>query len=260
MNASSMSPRPDELLPTVVASADVAQVSEAVARRALGPQEAVAEATPVADEDRARAPAAVDGPAAEGEVPPACEAAPEQPEAGDLVILGPRAPPEFRQHLGVVTKVAKAHCTVVVLDESRRFGIGECWPCFEDLEIDSRLTRLDSRVVIDGLQSARANRLNGFSGTICSHPSRGHPIFINKPSAPDRPQFFVCVSLDDPAASGEKSVLLEPRFLASYDTYVARTTGELAHALASLRKAGGTSCGAATRSDAGNPSCAVVPS
>jgi len=191
----------------------------------------------------------------------AAEGARQRPELGDLVVLGPGAPPEYRQCPGVVTKVAEAHCTVVVLDEAQRLGIGECWPSFADVTVGSRRLRVGSRVVIDGLQSARAKRLNGFSGTIATHPSKGHPTFISKPSAPTRSQLTICVGLDDPEAAGEKSVLLEPRFLVPYESYLAQAAGQLSNALASLRAAGalaadGTgTCAAAAWPSAAGPAC-----
>ncbi|CAE8676280.1 unnamed protein product [Polarella glacialis] len=137
----------------------------------------------------------------------------ERPELGDVIILGERAPADQRGAAAVVTKVAEAHCTVIVLDASRRFGAGECWPSFEHLAIESRDGRLGSRVLISGMTGSKTSKLNGFSGTICLHKREGHPTFIRKPSAPDVPLLTFCVRLDEPELAGEKIVLLEPRFL-----------------------------------------------
>lgn len=155
------------------------------------------------------------------------------PELGDVVILGDRAQ-EHRQCSAVVTKVADTHCTVTVLDESRRFGVGECWPGFDDIKLDSSSWRLGSHVVIDGLQSAKTRHLNGLSGKVVPHPTKGHPTFISKPSAPDLPQLTLCVTLDDPVAAGQRSVLLEARFLRPYEELLDKTTADLKNVMASL--------------------------
>ena len=43
-----------------------------------------------------------------------------------------------------------------------------------------------------------------------------------------RPQFTLCIRLDDPAAAGEKSpVLLEPRFLVPHDKFLKRVSVDL---------------------------------
>jgi len=145
--------------------------------------------------------------------PKAKAPADDRPHLGDMVLLGLRAPMEHRGAPAVVTVVAEEHCTVVVLDESRRFGLGECWPDFQDLSIECRHWRLDSRVRIRGLQGSKTSKLNSFCGTICTHKREGHPTFIQKPSAPDSPQLTLCVRLDEPELAGERVVLLEPRFL-----------------------------------------------
>jgi len=149
-------------------------------------------------------------------------------------MLGPSAPPEHRFCQAVVTKVAEAHCTVVVLDAEHRTGVGECWPGFADLHTESCTLRLGSRVVVEGMQSAKTRRLNGLTGVISSHPRQGHPTFVRKPSAPDRPQLTVCVVFDDPVAAGERSALLEPRFLVPYSTVAEQATGSLSAVLATL--------------------------
>mmetsp|Transcript_25235 Transcript_25235/g.44814 ORF Transcript_25235/g.44814 Transcript_25235/m.44814 type:complete len:925 (-) Transcript_25235:104-2878(-) len=151
-----------------------------------------------------------------------------RPEPGDVVQLGASVhPSEFRRCPAVVTKVAESHCTVVVLDEDQRFGIGECWPSLDDVDIECSSWRLDSRVVLSGLKGPRTSHLNGFSGRIAAHPKQGHPTFLSKPSDPQRPQFTLCVRLDDPVAAGQKSVVLEPRFLTPYAAHVRKVTGDL---------------------------------
>lgn len=141
-------------------------------------------------------------------------------EPGDLVVLGQGAPPEHRRSPAVVMKVFEAHCTVVVLDESLRFGVGECWPMFQDvLPIQSRAWREGAPVVIHGLRGGKVRKLNGFTGTVVAHPREGHPSFIERPPKPkndvadEGPQLVLCVRLEDPVAAGQKTVLLEPRFL-----------------------------------------------
>mmetsp|Transcript_70951 Transcript_70951/g.135299 ORF Transcript_70951/g.135299 Transcript_70951/m.135299 type:complete len:400 (-) Transcript_70951:108-1307(-) len=151
-----------------------------------------------------------------------------RPQPGDVVRLGASVQPsEFRQCPAVVTKVAETHCTVVVLDEDQRFGIGECWPSLDDVDIECSSWRLDSRVVLSGLKGPRTSHLNGFSGRIAAHPKQGHPTFLSKPSDPQRPQFTLCVRLDDQVAAGQKLVVLEPRFLTPYAAHVRKVTGDL---------------------------------
>lgn len=141
-------------------------------------------------------------------------------EPGDSVILGQGAPPEYRRSPAVVMKVSEAHCTVIVLDKSLRYGVGECWPMLEDvLPIQSRDWRAGAQVIISGLRGGKVRKLNGFTGTIVAHPREGHPSFIERPPKPKSgvidcgPQLVLCVRLDDPIAAGQKTVLLEPRFL-----------------------------------------------
>mmetsp|Transcript_103337 Transcript_103337/g.269165 ORF Transcript_103337/g.269165 Transcript_103337/m.269165 type:complete len:543 (+) Transcript_103337:18-1646(+) len=140
-------------------------------------------------------------------------AASSAPELGDVVVLGRGVPSEYRRALAVVSKVASGHCTVVVLDEDRRIGIGECWPAMSDIVLESSLLRLGSRVCIDNMQGARTRRLNGLMGTISAHPREGHPVFIQKPGEGHRPKLVVCVTFDNPKVAGERSALVEPRFL-----------------------------------------------
>lgn len=171
-------------------------------------------------------------PEAPQEVPPAgpCCA----PELGDVIVLGPRSPPEFRGCPAVVTKVADSHCTVVVLDETRCFGIGECWPNFDDLEVESRAWRLGTRVVIDGLMGGRTRHLNGLVGTLVAHPREGHPSFLRKQARLDRPVVALSVRLENPVNPREKSVLLEPRYLAPHDSFLAKVADDLGAMLGQL--------------------------
>jgi len=134
--------------------------------------------------------------------------------AGDTVLLGGGVPTEFRQHVAVITKAAATHCTVIVLDKSERFGMGECWPMLTDVQLKSRFLRLGQHVVIDGMHGPKGKRLNGCSGVICSHPSEGHPAFVHSKAHPEQPHLVVCVYLDEPPPGANHSVLLEPRFLA----------------------------------------------
>jgi len=156
------------------------------------------------------------------------------PELGDVVSLGRGAPQEYAGRRAVVTRVSVTHCTVVALDNDRRRGIGECWPSFGDVTIESTAWRLGNRVVIHGLQSARTKRFNGLTGTISAHPREGHPTFVRKPAAPDQPLFTLCIRLDDPRAAGQTTVLLEPRFLAPYGDVVVRLSDDLKDVAASL--------------------------
>jgi len=144
-------------------------------------------------------------------------------QVGDLVLLGSQVVTEFRHKHAVVTEVHEAHCTVAVLDESHRFGVGECWPDFSDVRVLSTAWRLGSEVVIDGLQGGKTRAFNGKTGVIIEHPKQGHPCFVHKPSGvgtDDRAHLTLCISLP-PAESGgkEKKTLLEPRFLHSVAAY-----------------------------------------
>merc|ERR1712037_347590 len=157
-----------------------------------------------------------------------------RPREGDVVILGPRSPPEFRQCPAVVTRVAEVYCDVVVLDDSKRFGVGECWPSFDDIVLVSSAFRLGARVVVAGLTKERTRHLNGCTGSVTCHPRNGHPTFVHKASSPDRPQLTLCVGLDDPAGGKVSSVLLEPRFLRPLEECFLSATQRLGDVLASL--------------------------
>jgi len=149
-------------------------------------------------------------------------------EPGDLVLLGPGVPHEYRLCPAVVTKVAERHCTVVVLNSEQRIAVGECWPGFRDIAmVENRMLRLGTRVVVQGMQGQRTQRLNGFSGVVSLHPKQGHPTFVCKPSAPGQPQLTICVCFDDPEAAGERSALIEPRFLQPYDDAVQKMSNSL---------------------------------
>lgn len=151
----------------------------------------------------------------EPEHEPAAKERLDRLEAGDLVMLGAGVPAEFRNRQAVVRQSFDSHCTVIVLDDSLRFGTGECWPNFCDMQITSTGWRIGSRVRIAGLQSDRLKHLNGSTGSICAHKREGHPSFIVKSKGHVQPQLLLCIRLDDPAAAKEKLVLLEPRYLIS---------------------------------------------
>lgn len=140
------------------------------------------------------------------------------PHLGDIVMLGRRAPAEFRSSSAIITKLALNHCTAIVLDPSHSFGICEVWPCYADVELHSNAWRINTKVIIDGLKGKRGQNLNGSSGIIRAHPRSGHPSFVGKPSDPDKAVLTICIQLDNPQLiGGEKSVLLEPRFLTPHD-------------------------------------------
>jgi len=137
-----------------------------------------------------------------------------EPEVGDIVVLGPGVPPRFRQRPAVVVEVGEGCCAVTVLDDARRFAVGACRPTFADVRRESRLMRLGTRVVVDGLQGAKSQPLNGLTGEIAGSQRMGHPLFV---STKGTPQLMTYVRLDRPPAGSDKSVLLEPRFLAPCD-------------------------------------------
>jgi len=149
------------------------------------------------------------------------------PNVGDVGILGTGAPPEFRRLPAIVSKVSTSHCTVVVLDEERRVGIGECWPAFCDLTIESQTLRLGTRVVVEGMQGMQTRRLNGLIGVVSSHPREGHPVFIRKSDA-EHPKLVVCILFDSAQAAGRRSALIEPRFLAPHGVAVEHMSSSLA--------------------------------
>lgn len=132
---------------------------------------------------------------------------------GDMVILGDGAPQEYRHHTAVVTGVAEAFCTVTVLDDTGGAGMGECWPNIEHLELLSDSWRIGRRVVVAGLTGRRTRSFNGLTGTIVEHPREGHPTFVSKPTAPERPRLTFCVRFEDASEAGTSTALLEPRFL-----------------------------------------------
>jgi len=139
-----------------------------------------------------------------------------EPQCGDVVILG-RAPPGFGQKPAIVTQVASGHCTAVVLDDKRRTAIGECWPSFQDLRVDSDIARLGARVRLSGFRSASKRQYNDCVGTVVAHPQEGHPCFIQKSGLP--PVAVVCVRLDCASAcSKPPSLMVEWRFLEPSET------------------------------------------
>jgi len=150
-----------------------------------------------------------------------CRASKELLHRGDIVTLSGSVPQEYRGSSAVVTQIAEAHCTVAVLDEDRQFGVGECWPGFQDVSIESSTLQLASRVLVAGMTGARTKHLNGLTGVIREHPREGHPIFIRRSEA-DNPRLTVCVHFDDPLAAKGRSNLLEPRFLTSFEDAAVR--------------------------------------
>eukprot|EP00929_Paragymnodinium_shiwhaense_P113226 TRINITY_DN81485_c0_g1_i1.p1 TRINITY_DN81485_c0_g1~~TRINITY_DN81485_c0_g1_i1.p1 ORF type:complete len:353 (+),score=61.06 TRINITY_DN81485_c0_g1_i1:114-1061(+) len=136
----------------------------------------------------------------------------ERPTVGSIVMLGAGAPPEYRQHEAVVMQVHAGHCSVIVLDEEGRFGIGECWPCFKDV-VQVKSWSVDAKVRICGLKGAQATILNGQTGVIRADRKQGHPAFIEKANMPGKPLLVLCIKLDDPESAGKKTMLIEPRFL-----------------------------------------------
>lgn len=136
----------------------------------------------------------------------------ERPHLGDIVILGPGASPKHGRRAAVITGVSEAHCTAVVLDKARRFGICECWPCFHDMTIESSAWRIGSRVEVHGMRGD-GQGLNGLVGTIAAHPSQGHPTFVAKPRAREQARLTLCVRFDDKT----RPVLLAPRHLVPCD-------------------------------------------
>jgi len=142
---------------------------------------------------------------------------------GDMVLLGKGVPAEHRHRPAIITNVAATHCTAAVLDETRRYGVGECWPNFADVELESEAYRLDSLVVVNGLNKGKSLRLNGCVGTIAKHPKEGHPTFIHKPSEPNLAQLTLCVRFKDPEAAGQKCVLLAPKFLIPLQEFSQKT-------------------------------------
>lgn len=160
-------------------------------------------------------------------------------DRGDLVTLSNHqgVPQEYRACPAVVTKVEQSHCTVTVLDSNSSIGIGECWPGLAHIAIESCKLRLGTRVVVEGMSGAQTKHLNGLTGSISAHPREGHPVFIRKAAAPDKPQLRVCVSFDDPEAAKVKSALLEPRFLTPYDDAAFQALQRLSETAESLSKA-----------------------
>jgi len=147
---------------------------------------------------------------------------------GDVVSLSAGVPHEFRNSRAVITRTESSHCTVCVLDETGRFGVGECWPSFADVKLVSTTLRLGNRVVADGCSGPQTRWLNGHAGTIVSHRREGHPCFVHSKRHLNRPpQFNVCICLEQPPSPGERLVLIEPRFLSEYDQFTEEATDRL---------------------------------
>jgi hypothetical protein len=152
-------------------------------------------------------------------------------EIGDIVLLRQGVPQEFYDHAAMVVRCSSNYCTVVVLDESRRYGIGECWPNYENVVLESTMLRLGTHVLVAGLQSARTKHLNGQVGVISTHPKQGHPVLIDRPAHPNKPQLTICVALHD------SPVILEPRFLSEWHEESMNVTRSLSVTAALLMSA-----------------------
>ena len=71
-------------------------------------------------------------------------------------------------------------------------------------------------MIIHGLKNAKLKHLNGLTGLVVAHRSEGHPSFVTKTcevGSLAMPTLVVCVQFNEGA--GQKSVMLEPRFLVS---------------------------------------------
>jgi hypothetical protein len=143
-------------------------------------------------------------------------------ECGDVVLLGGSVPFEYRACYAVITKVAEAHCTVIVLDEQQQVAVGECWPAFCDACLESDRLRLGKAVIVNGMGGTKTKHLNGLTGTIVAHPREGHPSFIRKGSSLEKAWLTVCVRFDDPHIAKHRSALIEPRFLLPRDVSLDR--------------------------------------
>jgi hypothetical protein len=138
------------------------------------------------------------------------------PQPGDVVIIGGQMIAEFHGRPGVVMRVAaghQAHCTVMVLDDTRLVGIAECWPTLADVEVESSQWRLYTRVLISGVQSTSGRSLKGSTGTIIPHPQEGHPNFLHTGSPSYLRRLAFCIRLDDPPTPHQATVLVDARFL-----------------------------------------------
>jgi hypothetical protein len=156
-------------------------------------------------------------------------------ERGDLVLLHEGVPQEFRNHHAIVTIAHDSHCTVVVLDDVTQTGVGECWPSFHDMSMESSMLRLGTQVVVTGMSGARTKHLNGLTGVVAEHPREGHPTFIRRPKCPEKPQLTVCIRFTDPSAANQSSALLEPRFLEPFDDVAIQTARRLSEVMESLQ-------------------------
>ena len=149
-------------------------------------------------------------------------------ERGDLVLLhegAADAGDHLRDHHHAIVTIAHdSHCTVTVLDNgTQTYGVGECWPSFHSMSMESSMLRLGTQVAVTGMSGALTKHLNGLTGVIDKHPREHedptlrHPMFIRKAKCPEKPQLVVCVRFHDPRAAGQSSALLEPRFLEPFD-------------------------------------------
>jgi len=156
-------------------------------------------------------------------------------ECGDIVILGDSVPFEYRACYAVVTKVAEAHCTVIVLDEQQQVAVGECWPGFYDVCLKSDRLRLGKAVIVNGMGGTKTKHLNGLTGTIVAHPREGHPSFIRKGSSLEKAWLTVCVRFHDPHLAKHRSALIEPRFLLPRDVSLEKNVQQIACEIAELK-------------------------
>jgi len=179
-------------------------------------------------------------PRSEPESPRVCShCAPVMFQPGDMVDLeGPSAAPGFRNQPAVVTKVFDRHCEVVVVDSSLNC-IGECWPNVTDITLRGDAGwRLHQRVYIKGLRHKHRRLLNGSTGVIIEHVQEGHPCFISR-NGSEHPQLAVCVRLDEPWER-KRTIVLEPKYVHSWDEELFKATSELAEVAALLKPVGKT--------------------
>lgn len=169
-------------------------------------------------------------------------------------MLSGGVPHEFRNSRAVIHRTEESHCSVSILDETGRFGVGECWPNFFDVTLLSTTLRLNNRVVVDGCSGPQTRWLNGHAATIVSHKREGHPCFVRSKRHLNRPpQFNVCICLEQPPSPGDRLVLIEPRFLSEYDIFAMEATNRLG---AVVRQVSGSSDGE-LGSLMGTPRCAA---
>merc|ERR1712187_38523 len=138
-------------------------------------------------------------------------------EPGDIIRF--LKDPEFFHHFGVVTKVAKSNssCTAIVLERNKRFGVEERWPNLKDVYMVDTKLRLGTHIRVNGLKSAQYQHYNGLAGRIINNSREGHPAFVRKSKGTEKFLLTVLVQFDDPKLAGKPSVILEPRFVTTFD-------------------------------------------